>query len=444
MSSTLRPGDPTAGATPGNASTPSAPASEATDAIVLADAVVAESLGQYTRGWWKRVRSGQSGILPVLAGLVLLVIVFQVLNSNFLTPANLTNLMTQGAPYVLLGFAEVFVLLLGEIDLSIGYIAGIAATVTLQLATYPNPISWWLAVLAGLAAAAFLGLVQGLLITKLGLPSFVVTLGGLLGFEGVMLYMLNNNSASTGGTVSITNNILSDIVNGNLSNTVGWILMIAIVVIFGGFFWSRDQRRRRAGLSAPPPGLTLLKILAMAVAGVVVVAICNTNRGRGTPFSGVPWVVPIVLAVLVGWTFLLGRTRYGRYVYAIGGNAEAARRAGINLGRIRTTAFVLTALTAGAAGIVYASQLGSISTSVDGGTLVLDAVAAAVIGGTSLFGGRGRMLHALVGGIIIAAIANGMGLLGLSAAAQYMITALVLVAAVTVDALSRRGATPTR
>lgn len=441
MSSTLRPGDPTlapaAAASPGEASA-------VIEELTASDALVAESFSEYVGGWWKRVRAGQSGILPVLAGLVLLVIIFQVLNSNFLTAANLTNLMTQGAPYILLGMAEVFVLLLGEIDLSIGYVAGISATVTLELAAYPHPEPWWVAVLAGLAAAAFLGLIQGTLITRLGLPSFVVTLGGLLGFEGLMLFLLESNSVASGGTVGITNNILSDIVNGNLDPAVGWIAMVAVVAIAGFFFWRRDFLRRRAGLAAPPAALTYLKIAAMAIAGVIVVWICNTNRGRISTLEGVPWVVPITLVILVGWTFLLGRTRYGRYVYAIGGNAEAARRAGISLGRIRTIAFVLTAMTAGAAGIVYASQLGSISNGMDGGTLVLDAVAAAVIGGTSLFGGRGKMLHALVGGIIIAAIANGMGLLGLSAAAQYMITALVLVAAVTVDALSRRGATATR
>ncbi|MDA8295645.1 MAG: ABC transporter permease [Actinomycetota bacterium] len=441
MSSTLRPGEPTVAPA---AAPSSGAASEVIEELTASDALVAETFSEYVGGWWKRVRAGQSGILPVLAGLVLLVIIFQVLNSNFLTAANLTNLMTQGAPYILLGMAEVFVLLLGEIDLSIGYVAGISATVTLELAAYPHPEPWWVAILAGLAAAAFLGLVQGTLITRLGLPSFVVTLGGLLGFEGLMLFLLENNSVASGGTVGITNNILSDVVNGNLDPAVGWIAMIAVVAIAGFFFWRRDFLRRRAGLAAPPAALTYLKIAAMAAAGIVVVWICNTNRGRISTLEGVPWVVPITLVILVGWTFLLGRTRYGRYIYAIGGNAEAARRAGISLGRIRTIAFVLTAMTAGAAGIVYASQLGSISNGMDGGTLVLDAVAAAVIGGTSLFGGRGKMLHALIGGIIIAAIANGMGLLGLSAAAQYMITALVLVAAVTVDALSRRGATSTR
>ncbi len=440
MSSTLRPGEPTLT----TATAASGGANEVIEELTASDALVAETFSEYVGGWWKRVRAGQSGILPVLAGLVLLVIIFQVLNSNFLTAANLTNLMTQGAPYILLGMAEVFVLLLGEIDLSIGYVAGISATVTLELAAYPHPEPWWVAILAGLAAAAFLGLVQGTLITRLGLPSFVVTLGGLLGFEGLMLFLLENNSVASGGTVGMTNNILTDIVNGNLDPAVGWIAMIAVVAIAGFFFWRRDFLRRRAGLAAPPAALTYVKIAAMAVAGVIVVWICNTNRGRISVLEGVPWVVPITMVILVGWTFLLGRTRYGRYVYAIGGNAEAARRAGISLGRIRTIAFILTSLTAGAAGIVYASQLGSISNGMDGGTLVLDAVAAAVIGGTSLFGGRGKMLHALVGGIIIAAIANGMGLLGLSAAAQYMITALVLVAAVTVDALSRKGATATR
>lgn len=438
MSSTVRP--------PGNTST-SRDAPPGIDEPPVAHAVAAEpvehgaeSFNQYVGAWWRQVRSGEGGVLPVVGGLVVLVVIFQLLDATFLSAGNLVNLMTQAAPFILLGMAEVFVLLLGEIDLSIGFVAGIGAVVTTELAAYPNPEPWWIAILAGLATTTAIGLVQGTLVTRLGLPSFVVTLGGLLGWEGVMLFLLENNSAASGGTVGITNSILDDIVNGDLSTTAGWIVMIAIVGAFGLFSWRRDHRRRQAGLHAPPAGLTLLKIAATAVSGVVVVLICNANRGRGgNVLDGMPWVVLVVLAILVGWTFLLGRTRYGRYVYAIGGNAEAARRAGVSLARIRTAAFMLTGLTAGAAGIVYASRLGSISTSVDGGTLVLDAVAAAVIGGTSLFGGRGRMLHALLGGLIIAAIANGMGLVGLSAAAQYMVTALVLVAAVTVDALSRRG-----
>ena len=204
----------------------------------------------------------------------------------------------------------------------------------------------------------------------------------------------------------------------------------------------RDRRRRANGLVAPPFVLTLLKVGVVAAAGIVLVLVCNTNRGLLVRLDGVPWVVLIVAGILVAWTFLLGRTRFGRYVYAIGGNAEAARRAGVNLNRIRLLAFALTGLTAGIAGILYASRLGSISNNVDGGQLVLYAVAAAVIGGTSLAGGRGKMLHALVGGLVVAAIANGMGLLALSASTQYMVTALVLLAGVTVDAVARRG-TPT-
>ncbi len=206
----------------------------------------------------------------------------------------------------------------------------------------------------------------------------------------------------------------------------------------------RDARRRANNLSAPPASVTFLKIALMAVAGVIVVLICNQNRGVGLfVVEGVPWVVLVVLILLVVWTALLNRTRLGRYIYAIGGNAEAARRAGINLSRIRVTAFALCGLTAGITGIIYSSNLGSISSNFNGGQYVLYAVAAAVIGGVSLFGGRGRMLGAVLGGLVVGVIYNGLTLLGLGAAAQYIWTAAVLLAAVAVDSLARRGSTPT-
>ncbi|MBO0809701.1 MAG: ABC transporter permease, partial [Actinobacteria bacterium] len=208
----------------------------------------------------------------------------------------------------------------------------------------------------------------------------------------------------------------------------------------GLFMILRDGRRRVSNLAAPPLSVTLLKVALMAAAGVAVVWISNTNRGITTVVAGVPWVVLLVLALLVTWTVLLNRTRFGRYVYAIGGNAEAARRAGINLTRIRVTAFCLCGLTAGISGIIYTSNLGSISNNINGGQYVLYAVAAAVIGGTSLFGGRGRMLGAVLGGLVVGVIYNGLGLLGLGPAAQNIWTALVLLAAVTVDSLARRGA----
>jgi len=228
-----------------------------------------------------------------------------------------------------------------------------------------------------------------------------------------------------------------------MSPAVGWIVMAVAVVLAGALFVVRDSRRRASKLAAPPASVTALKVAVMAIAGVVVVLIGNTNRGVAVAVRGVPWVVLVILVVLVAWSFLLDRTRFGRYVYAIGGNAEAARRAGINLSRIRVLAFVLTGLTAGIMGIIYASQLGSISSNVNGGQNVLYAVAAAVIGGVSLFGGRGKMLGAVLGGLIVAVIYNGLQLLGLGAAPQAIWTAIVLLAAVTVDTVARRSQTRT-
>ena len=420
--------------------TSSVPADELTSAaasqaaLAAAPELVADTLGQYLRAWMNRVRGGESGVLPVLVGLVAIGVFFQVRNHNFLSAGNLTNLLVQGAVFMLLGMAEVFALLLGEIDLSIGFVSGIGGVVTAELVVYPRHWPWWAAVLLALAATTAIGVLQGTLITRLRLPSFVVTLAGLLGWQGVMILILGS-----GGTVPIPSNVINDFANGNLTPIAGWIVMAAVVGGFGVLTAVRDVRRRAKGLVTPPLSLTILKIAVAAGAAVVLVVVCNTNRGALVPIRGVPWVVLIVLGVLSAWTFLLGRTRFGRYVYAIGGNPESARRAGINLARIRTAAFALAGLTAGIAGIIYASRLRSVSTALDGGTLVLYAVASAVIGGTSLFGGRGKALHAVLGGIVIAAIYNGMGLLGMSAASQYMVTALVLLAAVTVDALARRG-----
>jgi D-xylose transport system permease protein len=398
---------------------------------------LSESLGEYARAWAKRIRSGESGVLPVLGGLIILVVIFQVQSPVFLSAGNLTNLLVQGSVFVLLGMAEVWVLILGEIDLSVGYVAGIGGVITAILTAPPNNFPWYAAITVGVVATTCIGVLQGTLVIRLRLPSFVVTLAGLLGWEGVLLYLVNTHG--TGGTIRISNSILLDLSNGNLSPVAGWIIMVGSVLVFGGVTLLRDRHRQSSGLVAPPLAVTILKIAVMAAAGVALVLICNTNRGVLVPLRGVPYVVLIILGFLILWTFLLGRTRFGRYLYAIGGNAEAARRAGISLGWNRLWAFALTSFTAGAAGILYASRLGSISNNIDGGTLVLYAVAAAVIGGTSLFGGRGKMVYPLLGGLVIATIYNGMGLLGLAAAYQFMVTALVLVAAVSIDALARRS-----
>jgi D-xylose transport system permease protein len=423
---------------------PDATAADASDelAAVAAPEVMANSLGEYVRIWFSRVRNGESGALPVILGLVVIVVYFQVRSSLFLSAGNLVNLIGQAAWIVTLGMAEVFVLLLGEIDLSLGFTSVIGATFTCWLLLPPNPAPWPLAVLVGLAVPAIFSGLEGVIVTRLRLPSFVVTLAGQLLGTGLLLEVMQSASPNGGGSIRLYNNVLLDIEGGSLSPIAGWIVMIVAVVLAGGLFLIRDTRRRASNLAAPPLSVTLLKIAAMAVAGVVVVLIGNTDRGVGlVSVRGVPWVVPLVLVVVVAWSFLLGRTRFGRYIYAIGGNAEAARRAGINLSRIRVLAFVLAGLTAGITGIIYTSYLSSVSTGVQGGQLVLLAVAAGVIGGTSLFGGRGKMLGAVLGGLIVAVIYNGLELLGLGAAPQYIWTAAVLLAAVTVDTLARRRST---
>jgi D-xylose transport system permease protein len=412
----------------------------ASEAALAAPEVIADSLGEYLKIWISRVRNGESGALPVILGLVAIVVYFQIRNSLFLSAGNLVNLITQAAWIITLGMAEVFVLLLGEIDLSIGYTSALGAVFTLWLLQPPNPAPWPLAVLVGLAVPAVFSGLEGVIVTRLRLPSFVVTLAGQLMALGLLLEVMQTAAPNGGGSIRLYPGVLSDIEGGALSPLASWIVTAAVVVLASVMFLVRDSRRRASNLTAPPLSVTLLKIAAMVIAGVVVVLIGNTNRGVGvTVVRGVPWVVLLVLLVLVAWSWLLSRTRFGRYIYAIGGNAEAARRAGINLSRIRVLAFTLCGLTAGIMGIIYASFLGSISTGVPGGNNVLYAVAAAVIGGTSLFGGRGKMLGAVLGGLIVAVIYNGLELLGLGAAPQYIWTAVVLLAAVTVDTLARRS-----
>ena len=240
--------------------------------------------------------------------------------------------------------------------------------------------------------------------------------------------------------ISLQESVVNSIENGHLNPLATWIVMIAVTVLAGAVIFYGDFRRRSAGLVAPPVSVSLLKAGAIVGAGILVAWVANINRGRAlVVIQGLPWGVLVVLVILFAWTVLLGRTKFGRYIYAIGGSAEAARRAGINIVKIRTLAFMLCGLTAGMTGIIYASYLGSISTDVNGGQNVLNAVAAAVIGGTSLFGGRGRMFHAVIGGLVVGVIYNGLELLGLSASAQLIWTALVLLAAVIVDRVTRRG-----
>ena len=406
--------------------------------------LLVNSLGEYTRVWFRRVRSGESGALPVILGLVALGIYFQLTQSSFLSATNIANLMGQAGWIITIAMAQTFILLLGEIDLSVGFNAAIGGLITVWMVSINHPYPVWLAIVAGLALTTAISAIEGLIVVWLKIPSFVVTLAGLLGLNGVLIWLFEETgNVGLGGSISLRPGFLNDLVNGNLSPAVGWIVLIAAVVLGGLFLILRDQRRRAAGLVAPPVGVTLLKIGAAAAIGAVLVIVLNVNRAAIGVLQGVPWVVPIVLALLIATTILLSRTKFGRYIYAVGGNAEAARRAGINLSRIRVLAFCLCGLFAGITGILYASNLGSMSENFPGGQYVLYSVAGGVIGGVSLFGGRGRMLGAVLGGFVVAVIYNGVALIGLGAAGQYIWTGLVLLAAVTLDALARRGTTAT-
>ena len=409
--------------------------------------LVAQSLGEWFRAWIARLRAGQSGVLPVVLGLVLISIVFTAISPNhvFLSAGNLVNLFQQSAVFMVLAMGEIFILLLGEIDLSIGFTAGVGGVVAVQLvepATTKWP--WWGAIVAALLVCALIGALQGTLITRLRLSSLIVTLAGSLILNGVMLIALGLGPFSGYPSLQGTNpNIVTiyKLMWGTIDPVVSWIAMAVVVAAVALLLWTGDSRRRRSGLVAPPVGLTLIKIVMIAVVGIVVVAICDVNRAALGTLEGVPWVIPIVLAILAVWMVLIQRTRFGRYVYAIGGNPEAARRAGVNLAAIRTWCFVLCSMTAGVGGMLYASYLGGMSNNFNGGQLVLYAIASAVIGGTSLFGGRGKMLHGVLGGLVIGGIYNGMYLLAIDVQWQFIVTGLVLIVAVTIDALSRRSAT---
>jgi D-xylose transport system permease protein len=419
---------------------------------VIPPEIAAQSLSQYFRAWFVRVKSGDAGVLPVVAALVLVAIVFQILSPHhvYLSPRNLVNLFAQSSVFIILAVGETFVLLLGEIDLSIGYIAaigGIVAGLLVQPQASPSDYlhNWpWLgAIAAALLVCAGIGALQGLIITRLRLPSFVVTLAGQMFWFGVMIIILGQ-----AGGLSVSPSSPGDqrqiygIVYNYLDAWLAWLGLAVILLLIGGSMWMRDASRRRSGLVAPPVGLTVAKIAFLAAAGIIVVAICSVDRSLGTlPIIGVPWVVPLVLGVVGGATFVLERTQFGRHMYAVGGNPEAARRAGVGVTSIRTWVFVISATTAGIGGIVAVSYQNGITTNFNGGTEVLYAVAAAVIGGTSLMGGRGRAIHGLIGGLAIGAIYDGLYLLSLPVQYQYIATGLTLLAAVSVDALARRSVT---
>src|ERR1700680_4396117 len=348
---------------PGAAATeiPPDPTAAAAETAVLdiPPELVAQSLGEYLRGWFARVRNGDSGVLPVILAIIVVAVTFQIGNRHFLSAENLVNLLEQSTVFMVLAMAEIFALLLAEIDLSVGLVMGLGAVVACEL-VQPPPGGlnwpWWAAIIAALLLCAGVGTLQGTLGARLKMPSFIVTLGGLLILEGVAIIILGGS-----GLVGISNSqqpnevALYNIFWGRFDPTVSWIVLAVGVGGAAAVFWLSDSRRRRSGLVAPPASLTLIKIAFIALAGVAVVAVCNVNRAHFGVIAGVPLIITIVLGVLVALAVLLQRTQFGRYVYAIGGNAEAARRAGVSLPKIRTWGFLLAALTAGIAGILFAS-----------------------------------------------------------------------------------------
>ncbi len=387
----------------------------------------------------KRFRRGDSGMIPIVIGLIVLAAYFQIRSSVFLSTGNLTNLMVQATIFVLLGIAEVWLLLLGEIDLSAGFNAGLAGAIAVILVDQQFHWSWYFAVGLALIASTGFGALWGFLVIGLRLPSFIVTLAGQLGLEGLVLWIVD--SQGTGGSISIHEPVLYNIVYGDFT-PLFTIIFIVVTVLGLSFSLVRTNASRASrNLESVPMLLMLLRIAGLVIGGGLLIWIFNSNRGKFTPIHGMPFAILIVGVVLGACTFIMNKTKPGRYLYAIGGNAEAARRAGIAVNRYRLMAFMMTGLISGIAGLVYVSNLNGISDSINGGTLVLYAVAAAVIGGTSLFGGRGKMVHALIGGVVIATIYNGMALIQLGAPQQYIATALVLLGAVTIDSLARRGST---
>jgi D-xylose transport system permease protein len=388
-------------------------------------------LGDQMSAWWQRVRGGDMGSLPAIGGFIVLSILFSILSPYFLTAGNFANLLNQAATLVMLGMALVFVLLLGEIDLSAGVTGGVGMAIFVVLVDVAH-WNWVLSLVLAFVFGIATGALIGFLVARVGIPSFVVTLGLFLGYQGVALSVIGS-----GGLYRIQVPELIALQNGNLPVWGGWALLVIMLAISAGTsFWDR-ARRTRAGVPNRAISLVWIKLAVILVLGGVVVYILNLDRSQSVvPVAGVPIVVPVVLAILWVGTFVLDRTKYGRYIYAIGGNTEAARRAGVKVRWIKWWAFVCCSTLAVFAGLLSATRVGSVDAAA-GRDIVLSGVAAAVVGGVSLFGGKGRLMNAAVGALVIAVITNGLGLLNLPAGVNFVVTGVVLILAATVDALSR-------
>ncbi|TFV53177.1 ABC transporter permease [Blastococcus sp. TF02A-35] len=399
-----------------------------------------DSVAGVARSYLNKIKGGDLGALPAIFGIVALTLLFFALRpETFLKPINIANLLVQAAPITLLAMGLVFVLLLGDIDLSAGVVSGVCAAVMAQLLAEQGA-PWYVAVLGAVVAGALIGLLTGLLVALIGIPSFVVTLALFLGFQGVTLWIIGQ-----GGTVPVRDSTIRALTNDFMPVGLGWGLAVATIVVYAAIQLNRWRVQKARGLARSPLAVVVARIAVIAVVVLGVTAILSVDRALSAAIElkGIPYAVPLVIVLLLLLTFVLGRTSFGRHVYAVGGNAEAARRAGINVTKIRVLVFVISSSMAAVSGIVAAARLSSVTAASGGGNTLLYAVGAAVIGGTSLFGGRGRVRDAVLGGLVVAIIANGLGLLGVEAYLNFIITGGVLLLAASVDALARRRAAAT-
>ncbi len=410
-------------------------------------------IGQAVGDYVNRVRGGDVGSLPAVLGLIVLFLLFTILKpETFFSFFNFANLLNQSAAIIVLAMGLVFVLLLGEIDLSAGFTAGTSAAV-LAVALSSWGLAWPIALIIGLLTGTLIGLFIGTLVARLGIPSFVVTLAMFLALQGVMLLIIGE-----GGTIRLRSDVLLAIMNQNMPLWAGWVMWAVVVVGYAVISWRAISGRRKAGLKATATSVWIAKAGALAVMMGVLVFVLNQQRQIVRPgkescpldgdapigcipvIQGVPWAVLVVIVLVVGLTFVLGRTSFGRHVYAVGGNAEASRRAGINVKSIRIYCFMIGSTLAAVAGVLLASRDNSVSPTTGGAQTLLFAVGAAVIGGTSLFGGKGKVMDAVIGGLVIAVIANGLPLITQQSGIQFVVTGLVLLVAASVDAISRKRA----
>jgi D-xylose transport system permease protein len=377
---------------------------------------------------WENIKGGNLGSAPVIVGLLVIVIVFGLTAQNFFTAVNFNNIITQMAGTTMLAYGVVFVLLLGEIDLSIAYLSAVAGVVAAELQVSGSghflPGIW--PIVVALLVAAAIGAFQGSFVALIGVPAFVVTLAGLLALQGVVQVTLG-----AAGPIIIQNRWINYTVSYFFSDNAGWLIAGLLSLVYVGGVAASTINKRRHGVAIRYPYFLAARTVAVPAATFLVVAICNHDRGL--PLAGLE-----IIGFLVFWTFVAGRTTFGRHVYAVGGNAEAARRAGISVPRIRILVFMISGLMAGVGGILLAANVRSVAPDQGGGTLLLDAISAAVIGGTSLFGGRGTIRSAVLGAAVISTISNGLFIFAFSPGVIYITTGCILLFAVTLDTIARR------